>query len=143
MAYIKKPKELHLPTGHRPQHEPTKPMREMVSLHCAVGTRHEVIAEILGIDAKTLRKHYRRELDFSKAQANATVGGALFNQAKSGNTAAMIFWMKTQAGWKETQAIDHTSTDGSMSPKAGIDATKLSSAALKEIIALQNDTNAG
>lgn len=80
-------------------------------MHTLVGTKQELIAQILKIDPKTLRKHYRDELDLSKAQANATVGGALFNKAKSGDTAAMLFWMKTQAGWKETQHIDHT-TDG-------------------------------
>jgi hypothetical protein len=27
----------------------------------------------------------------------------LFQQAKKGNVAAMIFWLKTRAGWSETQ----------------------------------------
>src|SRR5690625_118961 len=100
-----------------PPHEPTRATRELVQLHTMVGTRQEAIASIIGIDPKTLRKHYRDELDQSKAKANATIGGALFNKAKSGDTAAMIFWMKTQAGWRETTAIDHSSSDGSMSPK--------------------------
>lgn len=100
-----------------PPHEPTRATRELVQLHTMVGTRQEVIADIIGIDPKTLRKYYRDELDQSKAKANATIGGALFNKAKSGDTAAMIFWMKTQAGWRETTAIDHSSSDGSMSPQ--------------------------
>ena len=100
-----------------PPHEPTRATRELVQLHTMVGTRQEAIASIIGIDPKTLRKYYRKELDQSKAKANATIGGALFNKAKSGDTAAMIFWMKTQAGWKETTAIDHSSSDRSMSPK--------------------------
>jgi len=99
-----------------PPHQPTRATRELVQLHTMVGTRQEVIADIIGIDPKTLRKYYRDELDQSKAKANATIGGALFNKAKSGDTAAMIFWMKTQAGWRETQAIEHTSPDRSMSP---------------------------
>lgn len=104
----------------KPPHEPTRATRELVQLHAMVGSRQEVIADIIGIDPKTLRKHYRHELDQSKARANATIGGALFNKAKSGDTTAMIFWMKTQAGWRETTAIDHTSSDGSMTPK-GLD----------------------
>ena len=60
--------------------------------------------------------YYREELDQSLAKANATVGGALFNKAKGGDTTAMIFWMKTQAGWREKQEIDHTSSDGSLAP---------------------------
>ena len=100
----------------KPPHEPTRATRDLVQLHTMVGTRQEVIADIIGIDPKTLRKYYRDELDQSKAKANATIGGALFNKAKSGDTAAMIFWMKTQAGWKETNVNEHTSPDGSMSP---------------------------
>ena len=109
-------------TGQIIAHEPTKASRELVSLHAMVGTDQRVIAEILDIDPKTLRKYYRAELDNSKAKANATIGGALFNKAKSGDTTAMIFWMKTQARWSERSEIDHTSSDGSMSPSRHGDA---------------------
>jgi hypothetical protein len=101
----------------RAPHEPTPELRHIVQLHATIGTRQDDIAAVLGIDPKTLRLHYREELDLASAKANAVVGGALFNKAKGGDTTAMIFWMKTRAGWKETQAIDHTSSDGSMTPK--------------------------
>jgi hypothetical protein len=87
----------------RVPHEPTQHSRELVRLHTTVGTTQAHIAQILGIDLKTLRKWYRHDLDLSKARANATIGGALFNKAKGGDTAAMIFWMKTQAGWREKE----------------------------------------
>src|SRR5690554_4286361 len=96
----------------KPPHEPTKATRDTVQMHALVGTPQEVIADVLNIDAKTLRKWYRAELDLAKAKANATIGGALFNKAKSGDTAAMIFWMKTQAGWRETQHIEHSGDMG-------------------------------
>ena len=101
----------------RHPHQPTKAQRDTVSMHTTMGTTQADIARILRIDLKTLRKHYRDELDLAKAKANATIGGALFNKAKAGDTTAMIFWMKTQAGWREKQEIDHQSSDGSMSPK--------------------------
>lgn len=85
----------------KPSHEPTKQSRDLVEIHAAVGTTQEMIADILDIDAKTLRKYYRKELDHSAAIANATIGGSLFNKAKDGDTAAAIFWMKTRAGWRE------------------------------------------
>lgn len=100
----------------KPPHEPTQATRQTVQMHTMVGTDQETLARVLGIDPKTLRKYYRDELDLAKAQANATIGGSLFNKAKSGDTAAMIFWMKTQAGWRERQEIDHSSSDGSMTP---------------------------
>ena len=94
------------------RHEPTQETRQAVQLHTTVGTTQTTIAQILGIDEKTLRKHYRQELDLSRAKANATIGGALFNKAKGGDTAAMIFWMKTQAGWRETNVLEHTGPAG-------------------------------
>jgi len=97
-------------------HKPDRISRELVSLHATVGTTHETIAKILGIDPKTLYRHYRQELDESLAKANATIGGALFNKAKGGDTSSMIFWLKTRARWRETTHIDHSSTDGSMRP---------------------------
>jgi hypothetical protein len=82
-----------------------------------VGTDHQNIAKALGIDSKTLRKYFREELDLGLAKANAAIGGALFNKAKGGDTTAMIFWLKTRARWRETNHHDHTSSDGSMSPR--------------------------
>ena len=90
------------------QHEPTPEQRHIVQLHATIGTPQEDIAKVIGIDPKTLRLHYRDELDLASAKANAVVGGALFNKAKAGDTTAMIFWMKTRAGWKETHGVEHS-----------------------------------
>lgn len=98
-------------------HTPNKQTRELVSLHATIGTDQDTIASLLDIDPKTLRKHYRKELNESTARANAAIGGALFNKAKGGDTTAMIFWMKTRARWSERSEVDHTSSDGSMTPK--------------------------
>jgi hypothetical protein len=104
-------------TMSRRPHEPSKESRQLVQLHATIGTPQKVIADIIGIDDKTLAKYYREELDQAMARANAAVGGALFNKAKSGDTAAMIFWMKTRAGWREKHDINHVSEDGSMTPQ--------------------------
>ena len=125
----------------KPSHEPTDAQRQTVQLHATVGTAQPLIAQIIGIDAKTLRKHYREELDVSKAKANATIGGALFNKAKGGDTTAMIFWMKTQAKWRETSDVNLISEDGSMTPKAALDVSRLSPEALAEIVALGDATD--
>jgi hypothetical protein len=46
---------------------------------------------VVGIDPKTLRKHYRDELDLGATKANAQVAGFLFTAARSGNVTAQIF----------------------------------------------------
>jgi hypothetical protein len=91
----------------RPEHEPTDAQRLEAQSYAAVGVPHDQIGLLLGISKPTLIKHYRRELDIGKARANSAVGKSLFKQATSGNTAAAIFWMKAQAGWRETQVIEN------------------------------------
>ena len=68
----------------------------------AYGIPETDIGRVVGIDPKTLRKHYREELDLGEAKANAQVAGYLFNAAKNGNVTAQIFWLKTRAKWRET-----------------------------------------
>ena len=67
------------------------------------GMKHEQIAQMLGIRSpKTLRKHFRHELDTGHAEANAQVAQTLFKMATSGlQPAATMFWLKTQAKWRE------------------------------------------
>lgn len=107
-------------------HKPTSESRAEVSALCSFGIPQEEIARYLDIDAKTLRKYYREELDKSKLKANAQVARFLFNNA-SGRTLqngathsdcvrAAMFWAKTRMQWRETNHVDHTSSDGSMSP---------------------------
>jgi transposase len=96
----------------RPPHQPTEHSRVQVKTLAAVGIRHEDIASKLGISADTLTKYYKQELDDGRIDANAQVGKSLYEQAKNGNITAMIFWLKTRAGWKETQVQEHTGPDG-------------------------------
>ena len=94
----------------RPTFKPTDDERRLVEQMCAVGIPQESIRLVVrdGIDDKTLRKHFRRELDTAKIKANAKIGGTLFNKAVNGDTTAAIFWAKTQMGWKETNVSEHT-----------------------------------
>ena len=63
------------------------------------------IACVLDIDPKTLRKHYRSELDKGHIKATAKVAENLYRKATGEGREAVtaaIFWLKTRAGWKET-----------------------------------------
>jgi predicted transcriptional regulator len=69
------------------------------------GILHERIAIVLGITEKTLRRHFREELDRGKGDADLQVINTLFKMAKSGRfPAATIFWVKTRCGWHERPA---------------------------------------
>jgi hypothetical protein len=86
----------------RRAHKPDPAQRRQVEAMAAYGIPADDISRVVGIDAKTLRKHYRDELDLGETKANAQIAGFLFNAAKSGNVTAQIFWLKTRARWRET-----------------------------------------
>lgn len=93
----------------RRSHKPDPAQRRQVEAMAAYGIPETDISRVVGIDAKTLRKHYRDELDMGETKANAQVAGFLFNAARSGNVTAQIFWLKTRARWRETaQEFRHT-----------------------------------
>ena len=69
------------------------------------GVPHETIALCLGkkgIDPKTMRKHFRRELDTAAAITNANIGTNVYNAAMRGEAWACCFWLKCRAGWKDS-----------------------------------------
>jgi len=84
----------------------TDALRENVRHLAGFGVPKDDIARIIGCAPKTLRKRCRDELDRGVAEANAMISGSLFTAAKAGNIAAMIFWLKTRAHWRERTAPD-------------------------------------
>ena len=94
------------------KHEPTPETRLRVNTLASVGTPQDQIALVIGISKNTLIKHYRKELDTAMIIANAAIGQTLFKQAKDGNTAAAIFWLKCRAGWFDTQKVEHSGPNG-------------------------------
>jgi hypothetical protein len=86
-------------------HVPNRLTREQVDTMAGYGVPETAIARVLKIDAKTLRKYYRDELDTAHVRANSAVAQSLFRKA-TGNgpqsVTAAIFWLKCRAGWKDT-----------------------------------------
>jgi hypothetical protein len=84
--------------------KPTDEQRRTVRAMAGYGMPHVDIATFLDIDAKTLRKHFTRELEMGSIEATTKVAQSLFRLATEGkNVAAAIFWMKARAGWREKQ----------------------------------------
>jgi len=103
----------------RPTFQPTDEQRKLVEQFAAFGIPvEEMTALILDkagkpIAEKTLRKHFQAELDTGRVKANAKIAMTLYSKALSGDTTAMIFWLKTRARWKESpQAVELSGRDG-------------------------------
>jgi hypothetical protein len=93
----------------RRAHVPDPSLRRQVEALAGYGVPEAEIAGVVGIDAKTLRKHYREELDHGHTKANARVAENLYRKATGEGREAVtaaIFWLKTRAGWKETSVTE-------------------------------------
>lgn len=103
----------------RPTFEPTAADRKYVKELSGFGVPEDDIARVIvnlqmgkPITAKTLRKHFRDELDTGLVKANAEIARALYRKAKQGDNTCMIFWLKTRAHWKDTMTLEHTGPEG-------------------------------
>lgn len=76
------------------------------------------IADYLGIARNTFRAICERDpavlerYKKGKAKAIAHVANGLLQKARSGDTTSAIFYLKTQAGWRETASIEHSGPNG-------------------------------
>ena len=88
-------------------HMPTPATRELVARCSGLGLPHESIAHLVddGIDDKTLRKHYRAELDVGRAKAHLAVAATLYDKALTGDTGAMVWYTKCQMRWSPPPAL--------------------------------------
>lgn len=85
------------------RHKPTPATEKQVESLAAVGVTQAQIATVLGIDTDTFRKYYIDIYDRAKVQAIGMVAGTLFKRATEGkDLGAAIFYLKAQAGWRET-----------------------------------------
>ena len=118
------------------EHKPTADQRSMVESLSGFGIPQEHIAGKIDIDLKTLRKHYRKELDGGVTKANSQVAQSLYKKAvELGDTTAMIFWLKTRARWSETQKVELSNPDGTLKP---VDLSNLTDDQLKQLRNISN-----
>lgn len=81
------------------------------------GLTEEQIAESLGISITTLERRKREGEVFAEAIRRgralgiAQVANAHFEAALAGNVTAQIFFLKSRAGWKETQTVEVRQAD--------------------------------
>jgi hypothetical protein len=104
--------------GSGPPHEPTDRLRGQVEGMTGVGTPQEDIAAIIGIDEKTLRKHYADELARGGVVQKNNLRTRIWQEAmgidpknpaagitRDANTTLLIFLAKVRLGWKEPAQV--------------------------------------
>lgn len=116
-----------------------------VEEYAQVCDSEEEIARALGISQATLTRRKQDSDDFAeaikkgRAKANIFVGGKLMEKIKDGDTASIIFYLKTRAGWKETNRTELTGANGgAVKVENAIDLSGVSLENLKAAKALLN-----
>jgi IS30 family transposase len=102
--------------GRKPK-QLTEEQKIQVEALASVLTK-EQIADYFGIVRNTFTAMMERDPDIlerykrGKAKAIGSVARGLLQKAQSGDSACMMFYLKTQAGWRETDRLEHTGADG-------------------------------
>jgi hypothetical protein len=97
--------------GQQAPHKPTAQTREKVRVLSCYSTQ-DTIAKLMGLDKKTLRKHYRKELDHGKAEIDQLAVGLIVSLIREGDRTAAIYYTKARMGWREGQVLEVTGKDG-------------------------------
>lgn len=63
------------------------------------GVPRGVIARMLGVSPRTLRRHFGRELEQGAARAHARIVETLYAKALEGHAPSLIFWCRVRLGW--------------------------------------------
>ena len=129
----------------RRAHQPDPGQRRQVEAMAGFGIPEADIACVLDIDPKTLRRHYRKELDKGHIKATARVAESLFRKATSDGSqsvSAAIFWLKTRAGWKETTTHEISGRDGGPIAMAETSSRELAKAILSVLATASLDGEA-
>ncbi|SEN72594.1 Helix-turn-helix domain-containing protein [Loktanella fryxellensis] len=100
----------------------------------------EQVADYLGIGRRTFYSMMARDHEIAarykkgRARAIGSIAQTLISKARSGDTTSMIFYLKTQGGWRETVQLETFEMDRPASPVAAdIDLSSLSDGALQEL----------
>jgi hypothetical protein len=73
----------------------------------------EQVADYFGIGRRTFYSMMQRDEEIAarykrgKAKAIGVIAQGLINKARAGDTTSMIFFLKTQAGWRESSQVEH------------------------------------
>lgn len=110
-----KPKSEHKKPGKPMKVLSAKEMGEIEKL--ATVLTKDQLANYFGMSKTTFQEIEKRQPEVSdlykrgRAKAIAGIAGNLVNKARAGNITAQIFFLKTQAGWKETSVVQNENKD--------------------------------
>lgn len=92
--------------GGRPRLQYDPEIAKQVQAMSQYGTPQTEIAELVGVSLVPMRRLYKKELEKGRCVAKLAVRKKLYEACMEGNTACLIFYAKTQLGWREKDGPD-------------------------------------
>lgn len=103
------------------------------------------LADYFGVGRSTFQEMLKRDPEISglyargRSKAFASVAQGLLQRARDGDTQSAIFYLKSQAKWRDTQAVELSGPDKGAIQHQMLDPSKLSTAALAEVLGAFTD----
>jgi hypothetical protein len=94
-------------------HQPNDSTREYVQRMSHIGLPQHHIARVLDISERTLRRHYKPEIDAGKLQGDEELAGWCWDDARNGDRTMRIFLAKVRLGYSTTERHELANADGS------------------------------
>lgn len=97
-----------------PRFQPSEEDRNLVRVLASIGTPVEEIALVLEnpkrknkpLARKTVMRAFKDELKQGRARVKAFAVGKLFKLIQAEHPASIMFYLKTQCGWRETSVLE-------------------------------------
>lgn len=110
------------------------------------GLTQQQIADALGISERSFRNYKEKFAEFAdaikkgKAKGIARVTNKLFEKIETGDTTSIIFFLKTQGGWKEASKVEYSVDESNQADQ--LDLEKLSDEELRQLVRLSEKASA-
>lgn len=122
----------------RPAFEPTGDQRHTVAVLCGMGLTHLQISQCIlnsagkPIDLKTLRKHFKIELETGASTTSAKVSETLYVRAMAGDAQLIKFYMMNRMGWSNKDTAEHSGPGGGPIPVVQVPPGKIDLSTLSD-----------
>jgi len=118
MANRKTTKKKGKKAGEKVGRKPVKIDPEKVARLAAQGLNKAQVAAVIGLGESQWYVREKQNPEIAEAYKRGgakgvlAISNALFEQARSGNTTAQIFFLKCRGGWRENTRLEITGADG-------------------------------
>lgn len=93
------------------QNRKRRAIRESIQVMIAAGVKKSAVARLLGMTPANLSNNYHTEMEYGSDILTTRMVNILVQKGLDGNVPAIIFYLKSKAGWKEADKSDLQDAD--------------------------------